>query len=34
MDIILENFKEVVYMMGIKDFDYNKLYKLKNYKVI
>ena len=33
--IILNNFKEVVYMMDMEHtFDYKKLYKLKNYKAI
>ena len=33
--IILNNFKEVVYMMDMEHtFDYKKLYQLKNYKVI
>jgi hypothetical protein len=32
--IVLENFKEVVYMMDIKNFDYDQLYELKNYKII
>ena len=33
-NIILENFKEVLYMMDINDFDYDRLKKLKNYKLI
>lgn len=32
--IILENFKEVLYMMDIQDFDFNQLSNLENYKVI
>ena len=32
--INLENFKEVLYMLDIQDFDFNQLNQLKNYKVI